>query len=95
MIDVVGSTFNDIVMVPSPTSVSVSINRCQDPSKDVLLEFYAPWCGHCKSLAPVYKKLAKYVKGVKDLVIAKIDGTANYHPPEFEVSGSVVDSVVI
>lgn len=46
----------------------------------VLLEIYAPWCGHCKQLAPIYEKLAKAVKGNNKLVIAKFDGTANEHP---------------
>ena len=48
-----------------------------DTTKDVLVEFYAPWCGHCKSLAPEYEKLANEFKGVNSVVIAKMDSTAN------------------
>merc|ERR1711972_737171 len=51
--------------------------------KDVLLEVYAPWCGHCKKLEPEYVKVGKKVEreGFADkLVIAKMDGTANDSP---------------
>jgi protein disulfide-isomerase A1 len=58
---VVGKNFNDIV----------------GKDDDVLLEFYAPWCGHCKALEPKYKELAEELKSVKGLVIAKCDATAN------------------
>lgn len=58
-----------------------------DPDKDVLIEFYAPWCGHCQQLAPKYKQLAEDVSKYKTLVIAKIDATANDYPAEFSVRG--------
>jgi len=44
-----------------------------DEKKDVLVEFYAPWCGHCKNLAPIYEKLAKNFASESNIVIAKLD----------------------
>ncbi|KAL1006597.1 hypothetical protein UPYG_G00074260 [Umbra pygmaea] len=70
---VVGKTFEDIVM---------------DPQKDVLIEFYAPWCGHCKKLEPDYTALGKKYKSEKNLVIAKMDATANDVPYDnYKVEG--------
>jgi hypothetical protein len=59
---VVGKNFDEIV---------------RDPTKDVLVKFYAPWCGHCKKLAPIWDELAEFYKDQKDLIIAKFDATLN------------------
>jgi protein disulfide isomerase family A protein 3 len=69
---VVAKNFNDIV---------------NDESKDVLIEFYAPWCGHCKSLEPKYNEAAEKLSKEKDIVIAKMDATANDVPAPYEVKG--------
>jgi protein disulfide-isomerase A1 len=62
---VVGNNFQEIVL---------------DSDNYVMLEAYAPWCGHCKTLEPIYKELAEKVAGIKNLVIAKMEATSNEHP---------------
>jgi len=79
------------VHVPGEPTVVVGKNFesvVLDPTKDVLLEAYAPWCGHCKQLEPKYKELAEKMAPYSDtLTIAKIDATANDMPSSFQVKG--------
>ncbi|CAM9896634.1 unnamed protein product, partial [Sphacelaria rigidula] len=52
-----------------------------DESTDVMIEFYAPWCGHCQSLQPIYADVAEKMSSKPSVVIAKMDADA-HTPPE-------------
>jgi protein disulfide-isomerase-like protein len=59
-----------------------------DTEKDVLVEFYAPWCGHCKMLAPIYEELGKKLEDRSDILIAKLDATKHQtSASKFDVKG--------
>eukprot|EP00455_Lapot_gusevi_P011784 TRINITY_DN154_c0_g1_i2.p2 TRINITY_DN154_c0_g1~~TRINITY_DN154_c0_g1_i2.p2 ORF type:complete len:470 (+),score=215.22 TRINITY_DN154_c0_g1_i2:71-1480(+) len=66
---IVGKNFKELVL---------------DSSQNVLVEFYAPWCGHCKSLKPIYEKLGAQFKDDSSVIIGAVDATANDVPVEIE-----------
>jgi len=55
--------------------------------KLVLVEFYAPWCGHCKKLEPIYNQLGEEFEADSRVLVAKMDATANYVDPDLGVTG--------
>jgi len=74
-----GDQDGDVVVVRGTSFDDIVLNN----DKDVLVEFYAPWCGHCKQLAPIYDELGAKMKSQENIVIAKMDMTAN----EIDVKG--------
>lgn len=62
VIDLIPKNFDDVVL---------------KSGKPALVEFFAPWCGHCKNLAPVWEELATTFQHASDKVtIAKVDADA-------------------
>jgi protein disulfide-isomerase A6 len=61
VLDLIPSNFDKVVL---------------NSGKPTLVEFFAPWCGHCKNLAPIYEDLAQAFQFSDKVQIAKVDADA-------------------
>merc|ERR1739848_262456 len=71
---------NDVISIDSKNFDSIL------KGKDAFIKFYAPWCGHCKALAPTWEKAAKELN--EKTIISKVDCTVESTLcSEFDVKG--------
>lgn len=75
----------DDVMVLTDANFDEAING----NEFILVEFYAPWCGHCKKLTPEFAGAAKTLKAAeKPVALGKVDATENKEcSGKFEIKG--------
>ena len=74
---------SDLVLHTSDSTFEQDIIKAELP---VLLDFWAPWCGPCKMIAPILDEVAQEYTG--KVVVAKLNIDENpVQPPKFGVRG--------
>ena len=61
-----------------------------DSTKHVFVEFFAPWCGHCKQLKPKYEAVARAFKAETEIIIAAVDAdsyAASHLVKRYDIKG--------
>lgn len=51
--------------------------RARNMQRGVLVMFFAPWCGHCKNMEPVWDEFTQNFDGYNGIKILKINGQEN------------------
>lgn len=66
---------NDVA--PVKTLVGKNYQTIFQDEREYLVKIYAPWCGHCKTIAPHFVEAAKALSSNPNIVLAEFDGTLN------------------
>lgn len=83
LVDYLNEKAGTYVRVAKPLSHALALTDANfdaeliHSNKHAIVEFYAPWCGHCKKLAPVLEEVATIFDGEEDVLIVTVDATAN------------------
>ncbi|XP_072763189.1 thioredoxin domain-containing protein 11-like isoform X2 [Anoplolepis gracilipes] len=73
------------IRVPELTTKTFS-DIILDPSKDVVVMYYSPYCGFCSAISYVYLTVAYYLSNMDHLIFVKIDGDNNDLPWEYSMN---------
>lgn len=73
----VGATFMavnaDVVVLTDATYA----DKVKEQGTLWFIKFYAPWCGHCKNLAPTWEQLGKALEGEAGVEVGSVDCTTS------------------
>jgi thiol-disulfide isomerase/thioredoxin len=58
----------------------------EKPDKDIFVNCFAPWCGHCRNFRPLFQELQRKTRHVKTLDVFFFDATQNDLPEEIRVN---------
>jgi thioredoxin domain-containing protein 5 len=69
------SSQSEVIVLDSKNFEHLTQVSTGSTTGDWLVKFYAPWCGHCKKLEPIYEKVAEALEG--EVNVGKVDVTAS------------------